>query len=196
MKKVIGLAGYATVGKDTFYKYLAEVFEENGLKLHRVALADALKAEMDDYLLAKYKISAFETKPELKSIIRPELVSYAKKYRIESKGTFWTQKVQNQLDKIISKGEYVCITDIRYNEYENDEYPWLVYKNDGALVYIEKYKKTEDGSCIFTQAPNEDEFKNCKSIKNLADYWVSWPEHQDLHDCKVYAIEFFKYLTR
>lgn len=172
MKKInthlIGISGVAGAGKDTLYRYISYILtpEKNVV---RVALADALKSELDSFLVSKLGISAFTTNRQEKSLIRPLLVEYARIRRLSTNGTYWTNLIQTRLDEAKANSVLSVITDIRYAEYENDEVVWLK-KQGGILIHLSQM--TEKGE----MAPaNEDEARNDPIVRKMADYTVSWP---------------------
>ena len=176
---VIGLSGFARVGKDSFYRIASDIIEEKyGLKCKRYALADALKGDIREFILDKVGIDVLTDDPELKSIIRPLLVAYGKCKRIQSNGTYWTSLLQSQIESD-TKTQVVFVTDIRYAEYEEDEVQWIKDVMGGTFIHISKYERdskyTEDVR-IYTQAPNEDEAKNDPILRGHADMLFEW-EH-------------------
>ena len=76
MKKLIGIAGFARSGKDTFYQRSAQLLSKEGYKSTRIAFADALKNELNELLLSNIGISAFTEEDQEKDLIRPLLVTY------------------------------------------------------------------------------------------------------------------------
>ena len=50
----IGISGAATVGKDTYYRLLKELcLEDFGVNVVRFALADVLKADLQNFIINK-----------------------------------------------------------------------------------------------------------------------------------------------
>jgi len=165
---ILGISGVATSGKDTLFDLLQKNIKSFSLK--RFALADSLKSELDDFFIKNFSISAFTKNKVEKSMIRDFLVAYGKVKRIQSDGTYWTSIVSNQL-KIISPNEIPVVTDIRYNEYKEDELFWLKNKNKGKLIHVARVN--QDGS--FVSPANKDEEKNDPSLNQNADYKLVWP---------------------
>jgi len=65
-KKVIGLGGVARAGKDTFAGILAVKLQQAGKSVRRVALAEPLKYQVDDFLVKHLGITAFITSDRAK----------------------------------------------------------------------------------------------------------------------------------
>jgi hypothetical protein len=174
--KIIGLSGVATCGKDTFFSLLKkECFKKYNANIIRLALADSLKEEMKEFLFEKYNIDILNCSPSEKEKVRPELVSYAKIKRQQTKGRHWINTLSNKIkegyeSKTISPSDIFCITDIRYDHYEKDEIYWLKKENSGVLVYIEKFMP---GGFICPPA-NNDEKVNDPKLRKSADYLLSW----------------------
>ena len=72
--KVIGISGLARSGKDTLFQFLSGKLKEDNISSKRLAFADELKEECDDFLKKNIGISAFTEKNSEKEIIRPFLV--------------------------------------------------------------------------------------------------------------------------
>ena len=53
---IIGITGVARCGKDTFYAILKKYLEERQIKSQRLAFADDLKKELNDFTKEKFKI--------------------------------------------------------------------------------------------------------------------------------------------
>lgn len=169
MKKftIIGVSGLAGSGKDTFYQLLSR-----RRNFKRFALADELKLAMRDELINDYNIDVLTCSREDKEVIRPRLVEFAKKVRLESNGRHWVELLEKKI--LPFKGD-VCITDVRYDDFEKDEIFWLKKEMNGVLVHVSQYEQL-DNIRIFTPAPNEEEARNDPKIKKKADYIIEWPK--------------------
>lgn len=171
-----GIAGAATVGKDTYYRLLKEIcLEDYGIKVIRFALADILKESLRGFILDKHKIDVVNCSTEEKNKVRFELVNYARVMRQGTKGRYWITKLNNEIEEYknssrFRKSDIFCVTDIRHFEYPNDEVFWLKEENKGLLIYVEKY--FQDGSIC---APaNDDERRNDPLLRKHSDYLVRW----------------------
>ena len=171
---IIGLSGLAGSGKDSFFQILSEKMD-----CSRISLGDSLKFHIREECIKKYNIDPTSCSRDEKEIVRPFLVSWARKKREESGGRFWINSVEGEINKIISQNKNVVITDIRYTEYLNDELYWLKRELGGILVHISLYQwytDVEEGARVkmFLEAPNEDEKRNNPILRENADYNVEW----------------------
>lgn len=154
----------ATSGKDSLCILLQESLSTLGISSQRIALADELKRELDPFLREKFGISAFTRIPGEKEIIRPVLVAYGKVWRARSEGKYWTGLITPKVNSLIQSGVVPIVTDIRYDEYPEDEIYW-VKKNGGKVVYV---SRMENGSLI--PPANEDEKRNDPRLISKSDY--------------------------
>ena len=171
---MIGISGIAGSGKDLFCRLLLKE-----IKGQRMALADELKEEVRGFILFKHGIDVVNCSTESKNKVRDLLVFYGSLKRFQSKGSYWTNIVQNKINNCPSNP---VITDIRYAEFENDEVDWLKGKNKGILVHIRKYWETEglfEMQRHYFEPPNEDEKTNDPKLRSKADYHIEWPHIED-----------------
>lgn len=171
-----GIAGAATVGKDTYYRLLKEVcLEDYGAKVIKFALADILKESLRGFILDKHKIDIVNCSTEEKNKVRFELVNYARVMRQGTNGRYWINKLNREIEEYknssrFRKSDIFCVTDIRHFEYPYDEVVWLKEENKGVLIYVEKY--FQDGSIC---APaNDDERRNDPLLRKNSDYLIRW----------------------
>ena len=172
----LGIAGAATVGKDTYYKLLKEIcLEDFGVNVVRFALADSLKKNLFSFILEKYNVDIFNCSTEDKNKVRHELVNHARTMRQNTKGRYWIEKLQSEIEAYkksenFKQSDIFCVTDIRHFEYPSDEVVWLKEENKGFLIYVEKF--FEDGSVC---APaNDDERRNDPFLRKNADHSLCW----------------------
>lgn len=170
MFKPIGVTGFARSGKDTFYSIFKKYAEEEGYKTQRVALADNLKDDLKDFIQKYFKIDIYNVENKEKEFVRPLMVIYGKLKRESTQGKYWTNKVQAQVDELVKNDIIPVITDIRYMEYEEDEYFWLKQKNNGLLVSINQKS---------IKPANIEEKTNISKIKKLADFKINWKKEPD-----------------
>lgn len=180
-KKVIGLGGAARSGKDTFASILAYKLQQAGKSVKRVAFADPLKSQVDEFILKNLGISAFTTVPEEKTLIRPMLVWYGDVQRRRTAGRYWVDLAKKNIEQ--SSEEYYIITDVRYDAYEKDELYFLKNEMNGILCHIEKYKltHTQDGASTiihkeFVKPANDHEAENDPRIAHSAHHRVEWKD--------------------
>lgn len=173
---LLGVGCIARVGKDTFFKIFSDILKEYNIETERVAFADQLKAEVDQFCREKYRISAFTKDPEEKETIRDCFVSHGKIMRKLSEGKYWTSLVQPIVDNYINHGKLVICTDVRFSEFQSDEINWLKEKNKGIYIHLNRFD--ENGNKF--PPINEEEAKNEKILQNRADFKLNWSSSNDL----------------
>jgi len=162
--KVIGVAGYARAGKDTFTSIALEILAKNGIKAKQYSFAGALKEEVKKFLLENCGIDVYTQDTELKKDIRDFLVWYGTTFWRKRDPKHWIHKVDNQMKLDSDAVDIAIISDVRYpNEGE-----WI-HAWGGYLVHVAAYRLTykhvsmfEDGKVvqegplqrIFLDAPN------------------------------------------
>jgi hypothetical protein len=187
---IIGIAGVARSGKDTFALILMNQLIAKNKSVIKFALADALKADCDEFCKKNFGFSAFTQITEEKNLIRPFLVWYGDAQRKRTGGKYWINIVQSNLEKI--DADYAIITDIRYAHYPKDEIHWVTEDWHGVVVHVSRYEivpfpytqRTSRGDVDvvganefkFVQPANDHEALNDPKIKALASYRVEW-EH-------------------
>tara|TARA_Y100001938_G_scaffold19271_1_gene23982 strand:+ start:131 stop:697 length:567 start_codon:yes stop_codon:yes gene_type:complete len=168
---VIGLAGVAGSGKDTFYSILS-----SKIKAKRFSLADKLKEEVKPWCWKHYGIDPLNCHRHEKELIRDFLVFHAKHMRQKTNGRHWIDKINNDIKN--SEEKYKIITDIRYDDYGNDEVSWLKRELGGVLVHVSMVK--EDG--VLVPPANSEEARNNPKLIEKADYKVVWPYQKNCND--------------
>ena len=68
----------------------------------------------------------------------------------------------------------ICLTDVRYNFYENDECTWVKEKG-GIIVHISRFLSDKD---CFLEPKNPEEKAHDPLVKNCADYEIIVEEKQ------------------
>jgi hypothetical protein len=133
MTRVIGISGVARVGKDTFFRALLK--ESPNYNLVRVAFADELKEECNEFLMKNVGISAFTQDPDEKALIRPFLVTYGSQLRRRRDPSCWIKRAEAKVSNIkgISKTT-VVITDVRYP----NELDWIHSKMKGISIHLSR----------------------------------------------------------
>jgi hypothetical protein len=179
-KRVLGITGVARAGKDTFATILIAKLEAQGYSVKRIALADALKGDCDEFCKKRLNISAFTQDPKEKLLIRPLLVWYGDAQRQRTNGRYWIDIAQSKIDS--SDFDYYVITDVRYSFFEKDEVQWVKDECQGVLCHVSKWGmynvpvndtsyKTE-WSCV--PPANDHEALNDPKMRAAADYRVEW----------------------
>ena len=184
MKNIIGLGGIAQSGKDFFFANLKKTTKRNVI---RFAIADELKKELFSLIKNTYNVDIFNCSAEDKEKIRPMLLSHGKIRRNDSKGRYWINKISEKVkDAAKNEKNIVVITDIRYDEFAEDEVDWVKKELNGFFVHISKY--TEDkGVKVFGLPPNEDEAINNPKLIEKADYLIQWPDKLKEEQAKIYC---------
>ena len=185
---VIGIAGVAGSGKDTFGKIIGNVFENSGGKVNYLSFAAKLKAEVSEISKKLYDIDPINCTREEKNLIGPLLLAHGAIMREKTQGQYWINSIKN----LIIENNINIITDVRFCEYECDEVDWI-QSNGGIVVHITRFFE-ENGQRIYIMPDNEYEKRNDKTLKNKADYSFSWPT--DISKQKKYSEKFFKWLVK
>ena len=173
-RTVIGLGGVAGAGKDLFFSLLSKK-----LPVRRFALADELKRETTRLCMEAYGVDPTNCTREDKEKIRPFLVDYGTQKRNNSNGRHWVDKLSSQIKGFLLNAvteDIPVVTDIRYQEYDNDEVYWVKEEMGGVLVHISQFEiHRATGEKNFLQPANSEEERMDPIVKSLADYEVTWP---------------------
>lgn len=181
--KVIGVAGYARAGKDTFCSIALEILKANGINAKQYSFAGALKKEVKDFLQKNCGVNVYTQDTELKKDIRDFLVWYGTTFWRKRDPKRWIRGVDCQIKNDGNEIDIAIVSDVRYpNEAE-----WI-HSWQGYLVHVAAWKwATEQeiaGGCYhgndekhkhFFDAPNEQERINDPLVKAQADYKLEWP---------------------
>ena len=171
---IIGITGVARCGKDTFYSILNRYLQEKQIQSKRLAFADSLKIELNDFTKDKFQIDLLNCEGQDKELIRPLMVAYGKCRRIQTEGKYWTSMLDAKVKELIENNAIPIITDVRYIEYKDDEYSWLKHYN-GVLIHLSR--KLDDGTLV--PPANIEEKSNDNKLKAVADFNISWETCQD-----------------
>lgn len=133
IKGLIGIAGNAFVGKDSFCKALIKAFDEKfKIKAVRRSLAgDTIRKNLKDISKTQFNIDIENPTIEEKKLIRPFMVEYGLLMRKISEGRYFIEQFEDS-------GYIDIITDIRYTEYPKDELYWLRHEKNGFLLFLER----------------------------------------------------------
>lgn len=176
MPKIIAIAGNATVGKDTLYRALKHEFQtEHNCTVQRIAFADALKEEVDQFLIDTIGISAWTSNPDEKKLIRKFLIFWGTEFRREQDDMHWVKK---SADCMCDPSVVYIVTDLRYE----NEYQWIK-EQGGTVIYLDRYIN-EEGALV--PPANDYEAVNNKMLKANADLKLAWPTyHQDDYELQI-----------
>ena len=129
--KLIGLAGYAQVGKDTTFKAIKKLLKGKSVK--RLAFADRLKREVET-MLESVRCSVDFSYEDDKKQFRTMLVAWGKQMR-EIDPYYWIGAVEKDIVWMenLKKPDYTTITDVRYvNEIK------MIYEHGGMVIRLER----------------------------------------------------------
>jgi ribonuclease HI len=172
-KYCIGITGVARAGKDSIYEVISDILAEKNksIEVVKFPLAEELKKELDDFCVSNYGISCYTEDPKYKKILRPMMVSHGYVKRQLSDGTYWTSICYKKIQAALLKNPNILpiITDIRYDEFAEDEAYWLK-KMGGKLIHVTRI--LEDGS--INPPANKDEAKWDPLIAEKSDYKLCW----------------------
>ena len=185
---LIGIAGVAGSGKDTFAEIIKKVFESNGFEVNCLSFAKKLKEEVAEVSKDMYGIDTMNCTREEKNLVRPLLLAHGAIMREKTKGQYWIDGIKD----LVSNDKINIITDVRFCEYECDEVDWI-QSNNGIVVHITRFFE-ENGERIYISPDNEYERRNNKILKNRANYSFSWPT--DISKQIKYSNKFFEWLVK
>ena len=185
---LIGIAGVAGSGKDTFAEIIKKVFESNGFEVNCLSFAKKLKEEVAEVSKNMYGIDTTNCTREEKNLIRPLLLAHGAIMREKTKGQYWIDGIKD----LVSNDKINIITDVIFCEYECDEVDWIL-SNNGIVVHITRFFE-ENGERIYISPDNEYEKRNNKILKNRANYSFSWPT--DISKQIKYSNKFFEWLVK
>lgn len=183
LPKIIGLTGFATSGKDTFFTAINSLAKDMNLpEMTRFAFADELKRECDSFLIENVGISAWTSEKKSKEIIRPFLVTYGTHIRRKLDQNCWINKIKDSVENCIANNEIPVVTDVRYE----NEALW-VKEQEGIIVQINRES--------IGPANNEEE-SEMKKLSNYQDFSVDWPTFgaDNLSECMGFARSFLSQL--
>jgi hypothetical protein len=156
---IIGISGYARSGKDTFGLSLQRILKSFKIESNINAFANILKLDIDEFLLQKFKISAFTKNDAEKALIRPMLVAYGESKRNQDPD-YWIKQIEKNI-----KNNLTIITDVRYE----NEAKWLLDKG-GFLIHVTRQKNDDS----YIEAPNAQEAENNPKVSKLASLKITW----------------------
>ena len=206
MKKlIIGIGGVARSGKDTFAKLLESELRSLKYSCKFLALAEPLKQDVDDFCWNNFGISAFTDKTEEKHIIRDLMVGFGSGKRKISEGKYFTRLAESKIDTCFS--DIVIVTDIRFDEFEEDEVFWLKEKMNGVLTHVSRFdfavvEENKEGEMkglnkrTFIEPANDHERSNDPKVRDAADFSFNWPTFDENYEqkCLPYVEKFVQWL--
>ncbi len=171
---IICLSGFATSGKDTFYKLLVQnsqtPFIESPYK--RVAFADELKKSTAPLIKSIHNIDIFNCTPEEKERARPILISVGCWARDNISENYWVDKTIEQIKKNEEqKYDTVCCD-------------WRFASEIIRLKEVFGDKKVKGIKIIRTDSdyiPPQKELENTPKLEKYINYMVNWKTEPDLN---------------
>lgn len=178
--KVIGVAGYARAGKDTFCTIAENILAKNGFKTKRFSFANALKKEVQPFLQSCCGVDVWTQDSELKKDIRDFLVWYGTTFWRKRDPKRWIRGVDLALAETNGDVDFALVSDVRYP----NEGSW-VHSHSGYLVHIVAWKwatafvhgpdpNAQANVKVPLEAPNEQEKINDPIVMEQADYKLEW----------------------
>lgn len=193
-QKIIGVSGVAGSGKDTFFQLLSE-----RLPCERYSLADELKREVSQWCRMHYQIDSVNCDRDEKEVIRPFLVAHGTAKRKRSEGRYWIERLHNKLIKDDSS-KFKIITDIRYDDYDDDEVSWLKNELNGVLIHVSQYRNALNPpyNKHFLAGANPEEARNDPKIKKKSDFQIEWEflENGQIQELTPYVDNFISWLLK
>jgi hypothetical protein len=180
--KILGLTGLARTGKNLFCDIAQDILTRNKIKTQCYSLAEPLKTVCADFIETKCDLDVWSSDTTEKAKFRDMLVWYADFKRKETGGKYWTSLLQQKMEKDEKKnrGKLNIITDVRFNEYAEDEVYWIKDVLKGRLIHIKKYSIV-NGTKFYIQPPNLTEAENDPKMEAAADFCVDW-EHRNFRN--------------
>lgn len=190
-KTIIGIAGFSRSGKDTLAKNIKLLLEKEGNKVGLFSFAKALKTDINSFCVEKFNISAFCEESELKSKIRPILIAYGNCQRNVTSGGYWIERLKPEIEVFFnSGGDYALVTDLRFKEFEHDEYDFFRNFDRNLIITVSLF----DGNGRLNPAAHESEGKSFPFLLSNSDYNVEWTKSSDKDYITSKANECIKYI--
>tara|TARA_R100000008_G_C3586235_1_gene172555 strand:- start:780 stop:1385 length:606 start_codon:yes stop_codon:yes gene_type:complete len=162
--KLIGVAGLARSGKDTFCNHALCFLADKGITCTRKAFADRLKKDLLPLGTGPIGINPFTGNPKEKEIIRPLLVAYGTDVMRKLDPKWWIRHLENDLEICRELKILPIITDVRYP----NEIDWIQKKMGGVCVHVSR---------IGNRPPNKEERTNNPILRDQSDYRLRWPTY-------------------
>lgn len=176
--RVIGVAGFARAGKDTFCSIAKEILAESGLRAKQYSFAYVLKKEVEPFLKDVCGCDVWATDTETKTDMRDFLVWYGTTWWRKRDPKRWIRYVDLAMKEDRGDVDVALISDVRYP----NEGVW-VHSWNGVLIHVSAYRWRTDrykqgGNWMrtkeFFDAPNEQEKINDPIVKDMSDYRIEW----------------------
>jgi hypothetical protein len=157
---VIGLGSIARCGKDSCFNILSKY-----LNAKRFSFADELKEALNPLCMKYHGISAFTQNDSAKNVLRPLMVEFGCSVRACNRRA-WIDKVKIKMEAELRNGyDYFVITDLRFDEFEDDEYSFVKKELNGLVVNVDRIMP--NGKLL--EPSNMVESRNYYKIKDKSD---------------------------
>jgi len=203
---IIGVSGVAGAGKDLFVQTCINQLKQQGKTAGSLAIASSLKNEVREWCLDHYGVDSLGSDREEKEKIRSFLVFHGTMKRRSSNGRHWIKLANAVVDSIRSNNtyDYLFISDVRYNDYPNDEVHWIKEELGGTLVHVSQYEwgevldkknwpKTKIDK-VFLPPANEEEKRNDPKVERASDYKLRWEKVENINKDKYITSEVVKFI--
>lgn len=174
--KVIGVAGNFRTGKDLFCDLFLK--EQANEKAYKLSIGDTIKWDCAFFLTSYCKVeNPFE--PVNKEAIRPFWAWYSNYKRKQSNGSYFLDILKSKISYLSNHGVYTTflIPDVRFKEFEYDEMDFV--KENGILIFIDKYTIESGGTIIYSPPANQFEATNTPVLRQNCDYHLKWVDCED-----------------
>ena len=172
---MIGIGGLARAGKDTLADCMAKIIEEEyNTKVKVYSFANAIKSQINDFLVESYGISAFSQNTEEKQIIRDLLVCHGETMKKIHGKTIWAEIVIDEINQD-DKSVFPIIPDVRF-----DFEVASVQQEEGVVLHIAKQGN---------KPPNKIEATNDPLVQKSSDLCHTWPTYEPdkMEECMGHA---------
>ena len=198
---VIGVSGVAGSGKDLFSSSLEKQLVSRGFKILKLSLAAPLKSEVQEWCIQNYGIDSVNCTREDKEKIRDFLVFHGTTKRNATNGRHWVDIINKKIEQEKDNYDYFIISDVRYDDYEEDEVHWLQKEVEGVLIHVQLYwveKRLNGLKKVFQEPINSEEERNDPKLLKKCDFDVTWELFEDINKdkyTKEYAVKFVEWLN-
>lgn len=189
---ILGFSGRAGSGKDTLFNLLHSQFSHH-FDVQRFSVGDIIRHHLNSLPCpADIDVDFFNLKREQKESWRPLMVAYGNACRAATDGRYFIDILSKNFRLSTSaKPRIICITDIRFDEYEKDEVFWIQNELNGKLIHIERYTTDLDGNESTIPFVNDTEREQDPRLRKKADIQIRWPTVNDKQILLNYANTLF-----
>ena len=198
---VIGISGVAGCGKDLFSSALEKELTSKGFKVLKLSIAAALKSEVREWCIENYNIDSTNCSREDKEKIRDFLVFHGTSKRNATGGKHWINIIDSTIRNQKDNYDYFIISDVRYDDYPEDEAHWVKNEVDGVLVHVQLYwveNRLNGSKKVFQEPANGEEKRNDPKLLKGCDYDITWEKFDDINKdkyTKEYVVKFTEWLN-